>query len=57
MTGQATGYGADALACFATGFEDPSVTADQQRRRDSESVSPPLRIGPRDKRDGLIRVL
>jgi hypothetical protein len=32
-------HGADALACFATGFEDPSVTLGQRLRRDSATVS------------------
>jgi len=33
-------HGADALACFATGFDEPSVTSGQKRRRDSDSFRP-----------------
>jgi hypothetical protein len=33
-------HGADALACFATGFDEPSVTAGQKRRRGQDSFSP-----------------
>jgi hypothetical protein len=32
-------HGADALATFATGYEDPSITQGQHKRRDSATVS------------------